>query len=249
MEWTHGKHAISGGGQLEWVQDNTTPDSTGTAPLTLAFANSQTGGFKSASSTLDTTTGSPTASLFLGAPNSATLAQYGVQEYGSRYRLFSLYGTDDYRVNSKLTVNLGLRWDIYYPYNETQNRASFLNPTAINPAVNYPGALQFAGNGTDGCNCSTPIQTYYKNIGPRLGIAYSVTPKTVVRLSYGSSSRIGRERSAPQDIAPASIRSVSRLGRRPSISAAVSRPISHRHLSTPGTGQPFPRPSRLLQRR
>lgn len=185
VEWTHGKHAISGGGQLEWVQDNTTPDSTGTAPLTLAFANSQTGGFKSASSTLDTTTGSPTASLFLGAPNSATLAQYGVQEYGSRYRLFSLYGTDDYRVNSKLTVNLGLRWDIYYPYNETQNRASFLNPTAINPAVNYPGALQFAGNGTDGCNCSTPIQTYYKNIGPRLGIAYSVTPKTVVRLSYG----------------------------------------------------------------
>jgi hypothetical protein len=54
-----------------------------------------------------------------------------------------------------------------------------------NPITGSSGALQFAGSGTDGCNCATPVNTYYKNWGPRLGVAYSLNDKTVIRSAYG----------------------------------------------------------------
>ena len=47
------------------------------------------------------------------------------------------------------------------------------------------GALQFAGTGTNTCNCSTPVNNYFKNFGPRLGAAYQVDQNTVFRASYG----------------------------------------------------------------
>jgi hypothetical protein len=61
---------------------------------------------------------------------------------------------------------------------------SFFNPTLTNPAVGLPGALQFAGNGTDSCGCRTPIKQHNVNPGPRLGLAYQLNDKTVVRASY-----------------------------------------------------------------
>jgi len=45
--------------------------------------------------------------------------------------------------------------------------------------------LQFAGNGTDSCNCSTPVQEHKLNLAPRVGVAYKVDDKTVVRAGYG----------------------------------------------------------------
>ena len=47
------------------------------------------------------------------------------------------------------------------------------------------GALQFAGTGAGTCNAATPIKNYYKNWGPRLGLAYQLDSKTVIRASYG----------------------------------------------------------------
>jgi hypothetical protein len=62
---------------------------------------------------------------------------------------------------------------------------SFFNPTLANPiAGGIPGALQFAGNGTDGCNCATPVQQHNVNPGPRVGLAYRLGQKTVVRAGY-----------------------------------------------------------------
>src|SRR5204862_3104358 len=49
----------------------------------------------------------------------------------------------------------------------------------------YPGAIVFAGNGPDSCHCRTPIKTYYGAIGPRLGLAYSLSSRAVVRAAYG----------------------------------------------------------------
>ena len=88
------------------------------------------------------------------------------------------------RLSRNLNVNIGLRWDYFPPFYEARNAVSFLNPTMNNPAVNYHGALQFAGGGTDGCNCKSPINTWYKNFGPRLGMAYSLNTKTVLRAAY-----------------------------------------------------------------
>ena len=66
---------------------------------------------------------------------------------------------------ANLTVNLALRWDVMPPFRDVENRFSFLNPTMNNPITSTPGALQFAGSGMDGCDCATPINTYYKEWG------------------------------------------------------------------------------------
>jgi hypothetical protein len=58
-----------------------------------------------------------------------------------------------------------------------------------NAATNTPGTMQFAGNygGTGvSCNCTTPVETYWKNFGPRLGLAYAVDDKTVFRVGIAT---------------------------------------------------------------
>ena len=62
---------------------------------------------------------------------------------------------------------------------------SFFNPNLANPVTGANGALQFAGTGANTCNCRTPVNNYFKNFGPRIGLAYAVDPKTVIRASYG----------------------------------------------------------------
>ncbi len=62
---------------------------------------------------------------------------------------------------------------------------SFFNPNLANPVTGVNGALQFTGTGANTCNCSTPVNNYFKNFGPRIGLAYQVDPKTVIRASYG----------------------------------------------------------------
>lgn len=184
VQWTHGRHSFTFGFLKQWMQDNNTFYTTGTAPLLLQESNTETGGYN-ANGSLNTSTGNSYASFLLGEVDKAQLQQYAVIEIGARNRPLSLYGQDDFRATEKLTLNLGLRWDLFPPFEEVENRYSFLNINQINPAVGIPGALQFAGNGPDGCNCKTPVHTYYGNFGPRLGFAYSVLPKTVLRGGFG----------------------------------------------------------------
>src|SRR5260370_6518214 len=79
----------------------------------------------------------------------------------------------------------GLRYDLSPPLRQVHDNMSFVNPSIINPVTGTPGALQFTGTGPNTCNCRTPVNDYYKNVGPRLGLAYQIDPKTVIRASYG----------------------------------------------------------------
>ena len=87
----------------------------------------------------------------------------------------------------RLTVNLGLRYDLMGPYHEAYNRTSFLNPLMPNPAAGGRlGALAFAGYGPGTCNCgNVPMNTHYLNFGPRLGLAFKLDDKTVIRTGFG----------------------------------------------------------------
>ena len=107
-----------------------------------------------------------------------------VSELGGRYRLAAPYFSDNWKVNNKLTLDLGLRWDYFSPYHEVQDRWSFLNPNLTNTATGTPGMLQFAGNhGGPGvsCNCRTPVHTYWKNWGPRVGVVFAANENTIFR--------------------------------------------------------------------
>jgi hypothetical protein len=180
LMWVKGSHSMVFGFQFQSLQDNEN------FPLNAIFnyTNNETAGFNS-TGTLVATTGNSYASFLLGAPNSSSINQNAIGETGGRYKDYATYFQDDWKVSSRLTVNLGLRWDIWGPFHEVNNLMSYFDPTLPNPAAgNRLGALRFVGNGTDSCGCDTPVDTHYKNFGPRVGAAYRVGDKTVVRAGY-----------------------------------------------------------------
>lgn len=85
----------------------------------------------------------------------------------------------DWKVSTKFTLNLGLRWDMDQPRHETaNNRQNSFNRTMVNPVCNCPGVVRFSGRDGE----SIYAHNYDKNnFGPRLGFAWQVGSKTVVR--------------------------------------------------------------------
>jgi outer membrane receptor protein involved in Fe transport len=103
-----------------------------------------------------------------------------------RQKRWFFYGQDTWRVTPKLTLNYGLRWEIYFPESvKAKGAGGFANIIDLNGT----GAIRVGGVGKYGLNGN--VDNYFKAFAPRVGIAYSVTPKTVVRLGYGRSYDIG----------------------------------------------------------
>src|SRR5271157_864443 len=177
--WIKGRHNFTFGFQWQTLQDN----ETFALNAAFTFSNNETAQFLNGA--LSPTTGLGYASYLLGMVDSSTNTQNSITETGGRYKTYAWYVQDDFKVNSRLSLNLGLRWNIWSPFSEVANRMSFFNPALANPvAGNIPGALQFAGDGTDSCHCSTPVKQHNINPGPRIGLAYRVGDKTVIRAGY-----------------------------------------------------------------
>ena len=193
LQWVRGKHSLSFGFDIQWMDNNVISAMGGSNPVTLQYSENQTAQFKSGSTTLNTSTGLPFASYMLGAVEEGSYTVYApiAQEQAVRNRDWAWYFNDDFHATSKLTVNAGLRWDYMPPFHEAHQAWSFLNTTATNPVTGTPGTLEFAGNGADSCHCITPVKGYYGEFGPRLGLAYQLDSKTVVRGSYGMYYAIG----------------------------------------------------------
>ena len=173
------------------------------------FGNNQTGQFNFDSSwtrqldnsTVPSNLGFSFAALLLGLPTSATIAQPA--DYAEQSTTTGLFFQDDWKVNSRLTINMGLRYEVEGALTERFNksvkgfdfaaiqsieaaaRANYANnPTPEVPVAqfNVRGGLSFAGvNGEDRGLYNTPK----KNFMPRLGFAYKFNEKTVVRGGYG----------------------------------------------------------------
>lgn len=204
--WVKGKHALTMGLTFQWQEINNANPATFTGVLDLSFNAYSTANFGSGSNALNTggsgapgtatgPTGFSYASYLLGAVGGSTSGDTSapslgldyVSELAGRYKVVSPYIRDSYKLTNKLTLDLGLRWDYLPPFHELRDRWTFLNPGLTNPLTNSPGMLQFAGNyGGAGvsCGCTTPVQTYWKNWGPRIGVAYSIDNKTVIRAGF-----------------------------------------------------------------
>lgn len=136
------------------------------------------------------------ASFLLGAPSSGA-ADFNVRPfYSSRY--LAPYLQDDWKISHKLTLNLGLRYDFNTPPSEKYNRlvrgfdlnaaspiagAFSAESLALYPNLrNLTGGLQFAGVGGNGARASS---TYTRTIQPRVGAAYQLSDRLVLRGGYG----------------------------------------------------------------
>jgi hypothetical protein len=186
MQLVKGRHSMNFGGQYEWLQDNDTSLTTGTY-LNLNYGVNETARLANTNVPLSTT-GNSYASYLLGAVDSLSqVDQRNTLTTGARFYGFSPFFQDDIKATKTLTVNVGLRWDLYAPFREVQNRLSFLAPNNVNPITGSLGDLTFAGYGPGKCNCDRASQISYRNFGPRVGFAYAVHRTTVVRGSFGIS--------------------------------------------------------------
>lgn len=123
------------------------------------------------------------ASFLLGTPasGSATLAPDRTQSL----RYYSSFIQDDWKVTSRLTLNLGLRWEYESPLTDRYNILSVFDPDAtvsLSPTQQLRGGLAFPGaNGLDR-NLTIPDKF---NLGPRFGFAYKASQRMVFRGGYG----------------------------------------------------------------
>jgi carboxypeptidase family protein/TonB-dependent receptor-like protein len=115
------------------------------------------------------------ADFIFGTPSTINLGNDDVVNL--RQHVQALYFQDDYRVTSKLTLNLGLRWDFATPLYERDNNYSDFNPVTDTMTPATSGSLFDR----------SLVHPNYKNFGPRIGLAYSIFPKTVFRAAYGIS--------------------------------------------------------------
>ncbi len=125
------------------------------------------------------------ASLLLGTGGSGSLIQAWKNVAAQSYYLAG-YVQDDWRVTPKLTLNLGLRYDFETPRTERYNRMNYFDPSAPSPLASVvpglTGGVVFVG--VDG-NSRHQYLLDTNNFGPRLGLAYQLTSKTVIRAAYG----------------------------------------------------------------
>jgi Carboxypeptidase regulatory-like domain/TonB dependent receptor len=174
VSWVHGKHMFKFGGEARLLQFNE-------RRLTQSSGEFD---FDSAETSFNGSGGDPVASAMFG------LVHQGVLNYGStkgiRYKDFAMYAQDAYRLTPKLTLNYGLRYDLDIPATESQNRFSMVDPSVPNPgAGGIPGGYTYFGSGAGRNGKTRPQDTFTKAFGPRLGFAYSINDKTVLRGGYG----------------------------------------------------------------
>jgi hypothetical protein len=126
------------------------------------------------------------ASYLLGYPGSGSSITRSVTVAFNQW-VTGAYVQDDWRLTPKLTVNMGLRWDVETGFGERHNHWAVFNPNIANPisdaaGIAVHGGAQFLGaNG----NAGRTSPTYYSKVGPRLGLSWSVDDTTVVRGGYG----------------------------------------------------------------
>ena len=182
--WTKmkGNHQIKFGGDIRYAMN-----------LRIPSDNNRTGEYNfSPEGTSDKGNGGLDLATFL-LGNVTSFARYvtnpnlpSANNAAERQKRFFFYGQDTFRATSKLTINYGLRWELYFP--ETVNgkgNGGFANIVDLNGT----GAIRVAGFGNIGSNGN--VDNTFHAFAPRLGIAYQLTPKTVVRMGYGRSYDIG----------------------------------------------------------
>lgn len=184
-----GSHTIKAGLQLERGEHGAPDQTTPTGAFTFGPLETSQPGVSG--------TGDAFASFLLGQ------VDQGSTELGPLLVWRNLYIApwieDDWKVSPKLTLNLGLRWDIDFPVTEEHNRGNSFNPAAINPVSGTPGVYEFLGvNGWP----TNFFNTDWKRFAPRIGFAYQLTDKTVVRGGFGMfglDPTLGANTRAPSD--------------------------------------------------
>ena len=156
LTWTRGRHTLIMGADIRHVQDNATTNNTPWG--SISFSGSETG--------------NAAADYMLGVPSSVITPEGVPLSMARQWRDF-LYFQDDWKATPNLTVNLGLRYDLWVPPHNNLNTSRTLNFSTNPPSIE---------------NLPDPVWIItHKDFSPRLGFAYSLPHQFVVRGGYGIS--------------------------------------------------------------
>jgi hypothetical protein len=174
LSFIHGAHTLKFGYAFESQRANGFGQQNIAGQATFSFLETAAPGATTA------TSGSSFASFLLGAADSG--ATETIRYLPQTFDYHGFYAQDDWRVTRRLMINFGLRYEFTQPPVAGGDQYSDFSPTTPNPAVNnYPGALIFAGEGQGRQGVRSLIPGWYGAWGPRVGVAYSVNPKTTIR--------------------------------------------------------------------
>jgi len=177
--WTKASHSFKFG--FEWRIQSEKFRKPSPGMQSFSFSRNQTAKPDSLN-----TTGLEFASFMLGQVNSASLP-LKVYAAHARSNQLGVYAQDDFKITSALTLNLGVRFDLYTPITDLNNNYQVINLDMPNPAAgNLPGVYIKAGENGMG-NRLPPADKNAANWSPRVGLAYKINDKTVIRSGYGIS--------------------------------------------------------------
>lgn len=229
-----GRHQVKFGGavrRVSWISD---PDNNN---VTLSFNQYAT----ASPFGTNATGGSSVASALLGIPVTSGMTPYlggGSRDYFTAY---GFYVEDTFQATKKLTVTAGLRWDQPSAYSETNNRDTVFLPNQASPLGSFFNTVtgktqQLLGNVALVDSPAWPSDRedslHWKLFSPRLGVAYRLTDKTVLRAAYGISyppETAGQDGSdlSPINGAPTSVNNTFQVqtGSPDNIQATVGNPF------------------------
>lgn len=177
LSWIRGRHALQFG--FEWRHSQFSRyNNLNTSPA-YTFSN-----FQTAFAASDPNTGDAFASFMLGLPQTES-ASFSLHAPRWNQNYYDAFVQDDFKFRKDLTLNLGLRYDVDTPRHEANGIQSVFDPTVPNPGAGGTLGALIYGPGAIGA------KTYYKDIAPRIGFAYSPErlfgrfQNTVIRGGYG----------------------------------------------------------------
>ncbi len=171
-----GKHILHFGGEFLFFRDNSTAWGN-IISATVGYTGVYTQETQGLSST-----GLSFADFLLG--QTQNWSANNTPEFGGRIKLPQLFAQDDIKLTSKLTLNLGLRYQIQSGWGEVKGNMRTFDPTVPNPAAG--GALGAMWYGSTHANGRTTLQApVYNTFLPRVGFSWAAMPNTVIRGGFG----------------------------------------------------------------
>ena len=174
LSWNRGRHNFKFGADLRWNRSDIFGGATGHGNLSFngTFTRISFGDF------------------LLGWPNGASLTSF--LQGAMRFQNYMLYALDDWKLTPRLTLNLGLRYELTSPWVEKYDN---MNRLDLGAGPNF-GAIVYA-NACGSWSCRGLVQTDTDNWAPRVGLAYQLSSSTIARLSggvfYGGQGSLGAD--------------------------------------------------------
>ena len=182
LSWIRGAHSLKFGFQFQAQNANGFGEQDISGRADFSYLSTGIPG----NTSFPTSGGNSFASFLLG---DAFLGRTETPRYVNQYYpYYGFYAQDDWRLTRRLTVNIGLRYDLTLPPTSKTDEYSDFDPTRPNPAAGGRlGALKFAGDGAGREGDRSLVPAWYGGIGPRIGLSFTPDQKMTFRAAFGRS--------------------------------------------------------------